>query len=112
MHFLNTTMVDYEVHKEYNPENEIHSVEWLEEAIIVLSNQVADFIASCYVNQWFDEKSRKNSYKVRAKIKVIMQSIVTGKIVTTFPRVGASPKIKKNRDKSSLHTIFEECRYW
>ncbi len=102
MSFLNTTMVNFEVHKDYAPENDIHSVEWLDNAIIVPSNQVADYIASCYVNQWFDEKNRKNSFKVKARIKVIMQSIVTGDIVTTFSRVGANPKIQETEKNQAF----------
>ena len=102
MSFLNTTMVNFEVHKDYAPENDIHSVEWLDNAIIVPSNQVADYIASCYVNQWFDEKNRKNSFKVKARIKVIMQSIVTGDIVTTFSRVGANPKIQETEQNQAF----------
>ena len=58
-------MVGYDVHEDYNPENDIHSVEWLDDAIIVPSNQVADIIANCYVNQWFDVKSQKMPTKSR-----------------------------------------------
>ena len=88
-------MVDYDVHEDYNSENDIYSVEWLDEAIIIPSNLVADIIANCYVNQWFDVNKQKNAYKVKARIKVIMKCLVTREIVMAFGRVGANPKIEK-----------------
>ncbi len=102
-------MVVYDVHEDYNPENDIHSVEWLDDAIIVPSNQVADIIANCYVNQWFDVKSQKNAYKVKARIRVIIQSMITGKIVTTFARVGANPKIEETNTNQAFIQYLKDA---
>ena len=101
MKFLNTTMTVFEQNQYYALTIDVFSWEYLDDAFVVPSLLAADVIAERYINDWSQNKNKRNIYKVKARIKVILQSLVTIDLLKTYNQFGPNPNIKetpKNKD--------------
>ncbi len=101
MKFLNTTMTVFEQNQYYALTIDVFSWEYLDDAFVIPSLLAADVIAERYINDWSQNKNKRNIYKVKARIKVILQSLVTIDLLKTYNQFGPNPNIKetpKNKD--------------